>query len=66
MFGEYVGEICSVSVIFEDSIVLYGSLMIRLVDLSISCVVMIKLPSVVCLLGLADMRRLSLCSFGTT
>ena len=37
--------------------------MFRLVALSISCVVLIKLPSVVCLLVLVDMRWLSLCSF---
>ena len=57
-------EICSVSVLFKDTIGLYGGLMFRLLALSISCVVSIKLPSVVCLLVLDDMRWLSLCSFG--
>ena len=38
--------------------------MSKLVALSISCVVLIKLPSVVCLFVLVDMRWLSLCSFG--
>ena len=38
--------------------------MFRLLALSISCVVLIKLPSVMCLLVLVDMRWLSLCSFG--
>ena len=38
--------------------------MLRLLALSISCVVLIKLPSVVYVLVLMDMRWLSLCSFG--
>ena len=38
--------------------------MFRLVVLSISCVVLIKLSSVVCLLVLVDVRCQSLCSFG--
>ena len=49
-------EICSVSVRFEDTIGLYGGLIFRLLILSISCAVLIKLPSVMCLLGLVDMR----------
>ena len=49
-------EICSVSVLFEDTIGLYGGLMLMLLALSISCAVLIKLPSVVCLLVLVDMR----------
>ena len=57
-------EICSVSVLFEDTIGLYRGLMIRLLALSISCVVLIKLPSAMYLLALVDMRWLSLCSFG--
>ena len=58
-------EICSVSVLFEDTIGLYGDLMFRLLALSISCVVLIKLPSVMCLLVLVDMGWLSFfCSFG--
>ena len=57
-------EVCSVSVPFEDTIGLYGGLMLSLVALSISCVVSINLPSVVCLLVLVDMRWLSLCCFG--
>ena len=57
-------EICSISVLFEDTIVLYGDLMFRLLALSISCVVLINLPSAMCLLALVDMRWLSLCSFG--
>ena len=56
--------ICSVSVIIEDTIGLYRSHMLRLLALSISCIVLIKLPSVVCLFVLVDMRWLSLCSFG--
>ena len=56
--------ICSVSVLFEDTIGLYGGLMLRLLALSISCVVLIKLPSVVCLFVLVDMRWLCLCCFG--
>ena len=39
-------------------------LMFRLLALSINCVVLIKLPSVMYLLVLADVRWLSLCSFG--
>ena len=54
----------SVSVVFDDTISLYGGLMLRLVASSTSCVVLIKLSSVVCLLVLVDMRWLSLCSFG--
>ena len=57
-------EICSVSVLFEDAVGLYGGLMFRLLALSITCVVLIKLPSVMYLLALVDMRWLSLCSFG--
>ena len=57
-------EICYVSVFLEDTIGWYGGLMIRLLALSISCVVLIKLPSVMRLLALVDMRWLSLCSFG--
>ena len=49
-------EICYVSVLFEDTIGLYGGLMLRLLALSISCAVLIKLPSVMCLLVLVDMR----------
>ena len=59
-------EICSVNVLFEDTIGLYGGLMSRLLALSISCVVLIKLPSAMCLLVLVDMRWLSLSSFGKT
>ena len=57
-------EICSVSVLFEGTIVLHGGLMPMLLALSISCVVLIKLLSVMCLFVLVDMRWLSLCSFG--
>ena len=57
-------EICFASVLFEDTIGLYGGLMFRLLALSISCVVVIKLPSVVCLFALVDMGWLRLCSFG--
>ena len=57
-------EICSLSVLFDAIICLYGGHMSKLVALSISCVVLIKLPSVVCLFVLVDMRWLSLCSFG--
>ena len=39
-------EICSVSVHFEDAIGLYGGLMFRLLAMSISCEVLINLPSV--------------------
>ena len=35
-------EICSVSVLFEDTIGLYGGLILRLLALSISCAVLIK------------------------
>ena len=56
-------EISYVNVLFEGSTGLYGALMLRLVALSISCVVLIKLPSIVCVLALVDMRWLSLCSF---
>ena len=49
-------EICSVSVLFDDTIGQYGGLMFRLLTLSISCAVLIKLPSVMCLLALVDMR----------
>ena len=38
--------------------------MFRLLGLSISCVVFIKLPSAMCLLVLVDMRWLILRSFG--
>ena len=38
--------------------------MFRLLAFSVSCVVLIKLTSVVCLLVLVDMKWLSLCSFG--
>ena len=57
-------EICSVSVVYDRTIGLYGGFMFRLLDLSISCVVLNKLPSVMCLLVLVDMRWLSLSSFG--
>ena len=57
-------ELCSVSVIFVDTIGLYGRLMPRLFALSITCVVLIKLLSVMCLFVLVDMRWLSFCSFG--
>ena len=57
-------EISSVSFLFEDIIGLYGGHMFRLLALSISCVVLIKLPSVMYLLVLVDMRWLRLCSFG--
>ena len=57
-------EICSLSVLFDAIICLNGGLMSILVGLSISCVVLIKLPSVVCLFVLVDMRWLSLYSFG--
>ena len=57
-------EICYVGAPFRDTIGMYGGLMLRLVALSISCVVLIKLPSVVCLLVLVDMRWLGLCRFG--
>ena len=49
-------EICSVGVLFEDTIVLYGGLIFRLLALSISCAVLIKLSSVMCLLVLVDVR----------
>ena len=52
-------EICSVSVLFYDTIGLYGGLMLRLLALSISCAVLFKLPSVMCLLALVDIRWLS-------
>ena len=45
-------EICYVSVLFKDAIGLYGGLMFRLLALSISYVVLIKLQSVMCLLVL--------------
>ena len=35
-------EICSVIVLFEDTIGLYGGLIFRLLALSISCAVLIK------------------------
>ena len=54
-------EICSLCVPFEDTIGLYGGLMFRLVAMSISCVVLIKLTSVVCIFAFVDMRCLSLC-----
>ena len=40
-------EICSVSVLFKDTIGLYGGLMFRLVALSISCVVLTVVLTVV-------------------
>ena len=49
-------EICFVSVLFEDTIGHYGGLIFRLLALSISCAVLIKLPFVMCLLVLMDMR----------
>ena len=49
-------EMCYVSFLFEGTIVLYGGLIFRLLALSISCAVLIKLPSVMCLLVLVDMR----------
>ena len=57
-------DICSASVHFEDTICLYGFLMFSFVAMSISCDVLIKLSSVVCVLALEDKRWLSLCSFG--
>ena len=57
-------EICSVNTPFEDTIGLYGGLMFKLVTLSISCVVLIKLSSLVCVLVLVDMRWLSVYCFG--
>ena len=59
--GSTCPEICSASVLFEDNIRLYGGLMLRLLALSISCVVLIKLPSVswnnceICILLFGDM-----------
>ena len=52
-------EICSVCTPFEDTIGLYGGHMLRLVGLSISFVVLTRLPSVVCLLALVYLRWLS-------
>ena len=49
-------EICYVSVLFEDTIGLYEGHMFRLLALSISCVVLIKLPPIMCLFVLVDMR----------
>ena len=49
-------EICYVSVLFEDTIGLHGGIIFKLLALSISCAVLIKLPSVICLLVLVDMR----------
>ena len=49
---------------FRGTIDLYRGLMLRLEALYISRVVLINLPSVVCVLVLVDMRWLSLCSFG--
>ena len=57
-------EICYVSDLFEDIIGRDGGHMFRLLALSISCVVLIKLPSVMYLLVLMDMRWLRLCCFG--
>ena len=48
--GSTYPEIFSVSVPFDDTIGLFEGLMFSLVALSISCVVLIKLPSVVCVL----------------
>ena len=56
-------EICYVSVPFEDTIGLHGGLMFRLLAMSINCVVLTKLSSVVCVFDMVDMRWLSLCSF---
>ena len=42
-------EMCSVSVPSEDTLGLFGGLMCRLLALSISCVMLIKLSSVACI-----------------
>ena len=49
-------KICYVGVLFEDTIRLYGGHMFRLLALSIICAMLIKLPSVMCLFALVDMR----------
>ena len=58
--SEQYPEICSVSVLFEDTIGLYGGVTARLVVLSIIFVVI--LSSVECVFVLVDMRLLFLCS----
>ena len=53
-----------VCVPFYDTVDLYGGLMFRLVGLSMSGVVLTKLPTAACVFVLVDTRCLCLCSSG--